>query len=151
MRALFCLLVLGCATVRVPPLAPTLAERRAVVLRRDIAWTFDTIPLLRFDPPYIYGAWRLEVEQCSGLRRDGWPVFYVANKMPVGPHQYYAYYAPTTDAIVFGLGGEAQKWLVQHELLHYTLAGHGIPAHDSTYYGDDSNPGRCWHVVRPST
>lgn len=82
------LLVLGCTTKEVAA-PPSPGDIRAGLIRRDVAFAFDTLPLLRFEPPFIYGAIRLQAERCSGLTREGWPRFYVAATNPhflLAPH-----------------------------------------------------------------
>jgi len=159
MRALFCLLVLGCTAVRVPPLAPTLAERRAAILNREVAW-MDTLPVLRFSTPYVYGSWRLQVEQCSGLTRNGWPTFYISAIAPL-PQKRDALFAARADAIVFALGQESRPLTVIHELLHWLSESQIAPApddeteeemdrrwHPDSLYGP---VGKCWHLIKPTS
>lgn len=118
-------LVSACALHRhTPPLAlpPPLALARVTVLTGTLAWVDDTVPVLQFKPPPIYGMWRLDVERCSSLTRAGWPKFYIA---PIPLHYddilIAAFYVAPTQNIVFSLGAETQRGVVAHELLHWLL------------------------------
>lgn len=124
LRMTLCLLValIACATKEVTP-TPTARDIRTGIVKRDVAFAFDTIPLLRFPIPYPYGAIRLQVEGCSGLTRDGWPRFYVAALNPL-PGHILAFYREDMNAIVFALGNEVVPETIAHELLHYLLAPH---------------------------
>lgn len=96
------------------------AQRRAVLADR-VLWLADTIPIVRFEPPFIYGSWRLELESCSGLRRKDWPKFYLSPVSPLPPRGSLAFYIAELDAIVFALGTENNASIVRHEMLHFLL------------------------------
>lgn len=120
-----CLIAIGLACgPSQPVLAPTpsASARRADILARDIAWLGDSVPLVRFNIPHIYGLWRLQVEQCTGLSRPGWPLFYVAPIVPLSSDGRVAMYASGSNSIVFALAHEGMDWIVRHELLHFLLA-----------------------------
>lgn len=138
------------------------ATTRTAILVRSIAWANDTIPVVRFNPPWAYGAWRLEIEACSGLHREGWPAFYVAPIAPLpGPdagHPRAAYYDERSRSIVFALGTEGNASIAKHEILHYLLFPF-LPrvnadtmtvdeaerwAHPTEYYGAT---GRCAQAI----
>ena len=147
MRLLYLLLLLvGCTTVHRPPVIGPEAER-ARIAKRDIAWFGDTTPIVRFNPPYIYGLWRLEVEACAGRTRDGWPNFYIAPTNPLGGDKLAMYVYPS-NSIVFSLGSEVVPWIVRHELLHFVLNGEG-GQHPKEWFGDATNPGKCWDFINP--
>lgn len=141
-----CVMTIGCASVRPPSIQQqSLAERRKVIERRDVGFTYDTIATLRFDPPSVYGAFKLEVEKCSGFTRDGLPRFYITNRQPV-IYDYLAFYDTEELSITFGLGTEIVPWIIHHELLHWVLDGHGIKGHPAQYFGPN---GKCWAEVQP--
>lgn len=145
MRTLLALLFCtACAGNHVAPPPRTAAETRTNVLERRLAWISDSIPILQFATPYIYGAWRLEVERCSGKTKDGWPAFYVAPVAPLGPDGRSAFYASDSKVIVFGLGSEAIDWIVRHELAHWLLDP--IGGHPEEYFGPT---GKCGRLVNP--
>jgi hypothetical protein len=116
------LLLAGCTSMH----AQSLAEKQIDILRRDLAWYGDTIPILRYNPPYAYSIWRETVERCSGLSREGWPRFYVAN-IDVLPGQRGAFYAGNHNVVVFALGYEVQPWAFMHEILHFLHHPHVAP------------------------
>lgn len=153
-------LILGCKAVAVDPrFAPV--HTRAEILARDIAWASDTLPLLRFNPPWEYGAIRLRVEQCVGRTRADWPRFYIAPLNPM-PGHVLAFYDEGNQSIVFGLGNEANPGTVAHELLHWLLAPVIPPhrRHDETVeaWVERVHPdsifaphGRCGHILNPGS
>lgn len=123
--ALLCVLLLGCTVRQVTP-PRTLDAARLQIVKRDVTFVYDSIPTLRFSPPFAYGAIRLQVERCSGLTREGWPRFYIAQDNPL-PGFVLAFYDEDRKAVVFALGNETVPSTVAHELLHYLLAPH-IPS-----------------------
>lgn len=150
MRRLAFLLLLcsACTVQHVPPTVPTLAQQRIAVLSHRIGWLADTVPLLRFNTPYAYGFWRLQVEACSGKTRDGWPRFFVAPIAPLGSDRL-AFYDPEGNVIVFSLGSETQDWVFRHEMLHFLMAPtlKGDP-HSDEYFGVN---GKCGSLVHPAS
>lgn len=131
-------------------------DTRVRVLERDLAWIGDTIPIVRFNPPFIYGAWRLEMESCTGKHREGWPKFYLAPIAPL-PKQRAAYYEEQSLSVVFALGKETQAAVVKHELGHFLLFPSLPPApsdtgeieawaHPPEYYGPT---GACASTINP--
>lgn len=157
MRALALVLLAGC-TVQPYVVPPSVQVQRAQILEREIAWGRDTIPLLRFRVPFVYGAWRIELEQCSGLTREGWPSFYVAPVSPL-PGSLLGYYDEGAKAVVFALGNEARKQTVLHELLHFFLAPTIDPRRQPDETGEervarlhpaDYFTGRCGQLLYPA-
>lgn len=151
MRTLLALLFCSaCASSHHPPPTTTAHDKRAEVLFRQIAWFHDTVPLLRFNVPTIYGVWRIEVERCSGKEKQGWPSFYQAPISPLSSDGRVAFYAPDSKSIVFALGQVGESWIVRHELLHWLLDPHPLDdPHPAEFFGDDDGPGKCGHLVRP--
>lgn len=91
-------------------------------VRNHIAFTRDSIPILRFDPPLFYVWVRASIEECSGRTRE-WPRLYVA---PVNPLWYdelkrpvRAVTYPDGGGIVFALGEERSVDVVVHEFKHW--------------------------------
>lgn len=142
-------LLCACSVKHVQHSPPNPSEQRADILAREIAWIGDNIPVIRFNPPYIYGAWRLEVEACSGKQRAGWPKFYVAPVAPLAPDGRVGFYAHDSNVIVFALGHEAVPWIYRHEILHFLLNGEFSPRnpHPDEYFGPASP---CGPLVRPA-
>lgn len=149
----------SCATLtgQLPP--QVVAEKRAEVIERDIAWLGDTIPILRIGVPFMYGYFRLQLEQCSGLTRDGWPRFYQApiNPIMTGDGPSAAFYDPEANVIVFALGTLTDRTVILHEMLHFLLkpqipdAPHGetreqkdLRVHPPKYFTE-----KCGHVINP--
>lgn len=118
--------LIACGAHVAPLQAPTLKDRRAEIIKRDIAFSHDSLPLLRFAPPPVYGMIRLAMEKCTGLTRDGWPTFYVAN-VEEFPGYVWAFYVEHSRSVVFALGREAQSSTVAHEIGHFLLAPHVDP------------------------
>lgn len=156
--ALLLLLLLGCTTRTVEPrFSP--AQTRADIITRDIAWK-DTLPLLRFNPPFAYGAIRLAVEQCLGRSRDGWPTFYIAAVNPL-PGLVLAFYDENTKSIVFALGNETRESTAAHEFMHWTLApvlspyrrrdetaeAWNLRVHPDSLFHPET--GKCAHLLNP--
>lgn len=155
--ALLCVLLLGCTVRQVPP-SPSMMQSRANVMARDIAWK-DSMPLLKFRPPWEYGAIRLQVEACSGLTRAGWPAFYIAPQNPLMGN-VLAYYDERTQSIVFGLGNENNTGTISHEILHWLLGPYIPPyrrkdetpdewvrrVHPDSIYAPH---GKCGHLLNP--
>ena len=98
---------------------------RMRTLERDLRWTSDTLPILRFNPPLGYYALRERIEKCSGLTREGWPTFFQANVYPLPPMRN-AFYAFHGDNVVFAMGSAQNERVIMHELLHW-LTEHLIP------------------------
>lgn len=111
----------ACASIPQAQAPTTLAQKRAAILAREVAWLDSTTPLIRFETPYMYGALRLQVEQCSKLTRTGWPTFYVAPLNPIGVDSMPSDAFYGAGKIVFALGEEASPQTVIHELLHWFL------------------------------
>lgn len=151
--------VLGCSCASLSGQQTITGERRAEIIVRETAWIIDSVPILRFNVPFTYGYFRLQVEQCSGKTRDGWPRFYIApiNPMPSPDGPLAAYYDSANDVIVFALGNETNREIIVHELLHFLLKG-DIPSgpsdetkaakqlrlHPAEYFQK-----RCGHVINP--
>lgn len=117
--ALLALLGATCARTPIPNVATT-----AAILSRDVKWLNDSTPIVRFQTPYIYGFWRLQVEACSGRTREGWPTFYVAPVSPLllgGRVTADGVYIKESNSIVFALGQETSRITVSHELLHWLI------------------------------
>jgi hypothetical protein len=144
----------------------TAPNPRDAIVQRDLAWVSDTLPVLRFNTPYSYGALRVQAEQCSGRTRAGWPRFYVASISPF-PGMLLAFFEDDPDdpddRIVFALGYETDDFTVVHELLHWLLAPVVSPkwdkqresyeafivrVHPAEYFGKS---GRCAHLLYPGT
>lgn len=135
----------------------TTGPARPDILKRDIAWIHDTIPVLRFETPEIYAVVRLNMERCSGLTRAGWPRLYLAPWNPL-PYGRAAFYDPDAEAIVFALSSEANLFIVGHEILHWLLEPTVSPrrindetpdefavrVHPPEYFDR-----RCGHLLRP--
>lgn len=138
------LLLLACRQpVHTPP--NPLAEARARVLLEQVAFWQDTVPIVKFRPPFAYGYWRLEVETCSGKTREGWPTFYQAATMPLREDGAWAVYDHTANAVIFGLGVADISWLIRHELLHFLLSPD--LGHPPEYF--DADEGKCAALVNP--
>lgn len=140
MRALAFLVLLLCTACTLQHVPPDSAPNpRVRVADRDIAWIMDTVPIVRFNPPYVYAVIRMQAEQCSGLTREGWPRLYVApiNPIPTSMGPAKAIYTSGANAIVFALGYETDPRVVLHELLHY-LRGEAKRQHRDAEFGPDS-------------
>lgn len=147
MPALFVLLLSalsGCATATVDTAAAVQATQ-ARVLARDVAFMEDTIPVVRFPPPPIYAMWRAEVEECSGLHRDGGLTFWIAPRVLM-PNKWLGMYVRPKRQAIFALGSETVAWIVRHEILH-DLSDR--PGHPPEFFGDSVSLGRCGHLTRP--
>lgn len=120
-RLLALCLLAACSVKHVPAPPHSPSERRAAVVMRDVRWIHDTIPILRFEPYFIYFAWKAEMESCSGVKREGMPVFYVAPISPLAGDGRIGFYAPDSRSVVLSLGYERDAWIVRHEILHYLL------------------------------
>ena len=143
----------------------TASTPQDAITKRDIGWVMDTLPVLRFNTPFRYGALRVQAEQCTGRTRLGWPRFYVAALSPL-PGMLVAFFEDDPDdpddRIVFALGYETDEATVVHELLHWLLApsiptrkreGESYEAfllrvHPPEYF---SRTGRCAHLLYPGT
>lgn len=139
-----------------PPTRPSVDSVRERIAREDIGWTSDSIPLLRFNPPFVYYGWRAALEACSGLTRSGWPRFFLAPVHPL-PGNYHGFFAHDSDAIVLAFANEMERWIVAHEILHW-LSEDLIPAgkkgetqdemiertHPPELFGQ-----KCAHMVNP--
>lgn len=137
-------LLTSCTTKHVAPPTPTLGD----ILKQRIAWVYDTIPVLKFDTPFAYGFFRLQVEACSGKTRLGWPRFFVAPISPLPPDNRAAFYAPQSQSIVFALGEEVQPSTIRHELLHWLLDPlDPTDMHPAEYF--DKQSGKCGTLVNP--
>lgn len=110
-------------------------NRQDEIAARDLGWIYDSIPVMRFNTPFLYGMLRLQVESCTGRTKNGWPKFYIAPVTPFGP-SYQAAYFYEQNAIVFGLGNETNPFIVRHELIHWLVAPQD--GHPPEYYGPDS-------------
>lgn len=138
--------VLGCHS-GVKPTPPTPLEQSRIRILDDRAgWFSDTIPIIRFNPPYIYGTWRLEAEACSGLTKPNWPKFYVAPISPLREDWAVGIYAPRSESIVLALGAESADWVVRHEILHWLAAPRNTKDHPADLFGRES---RCGPIVNP--
>lgn len=137
------LLCTACTTQSHVSLTPS--QKRAEILERTIGWYRDSIPLMSFAPPPIYGALRLQVEQCLGKTRGGWPNFFVANQ-PL-PDNHAAVYVAGRSVIVFSLGADRVPWIVRHEIGHWILEAHNVVGHPPDHYGPDAP---CRHLFQPS-
>lgn len=141
----FCLaVVLGCHST--PPQLSPIQQRQAAIVETRLGWFADTIPIVRFNPPFIYGSWRLRVETCSGLTKSGWPAFFVAPINPLRSDFAVGIYAPSSQAIVFALGEEDEGWVVAHELLHWLAAPRNTKDHPDDLFGRTSP---CGPFVNP--
>lgn len=148
--ATWCILLCSLlASVACSQQSDSVVNARRDILLRDIAWLEDSIPLLRFDPPPIYAAWKAQIEKCSGVKRDGWPKFYIAPVLPL-PKEWLGFFAASSQTVVFALGFERQDWTVRHELLHYVLDPLNLPdEHPAEYFGKGANFGKCGDLVNP--
>lgn len=149
-RMLLALLALPLVTCRAPVESPA-SSPPAKVLARIVAENvvvFGATPVLRFTPPPIYTMWRIQVEQCSGLRREGWPTFFVAPtiRLELDAKSFaIGLYRRDGQRIIFALGYEAVDWVVRHELLHWLLdVGPGEESHPEEYFDT-----RCGRLVAP--
>lgn len=115
------------------------ARQRAAA--RDVAFTHDSLVIMRFDPPMIYASLKYAMERCSGKTKAGWPRFYLANVNPLPPN-WQAYYSSERQSIVLAFGNEAEPSIVMHELLHWLLDP--VNAHPAEYFGAES---RCGQVL----
>jgi hypothetical protein len=148
MRAILYGLValIGCASLPAQKVS-TSQQVRARVAERDLAWLGDSIPLMRFNMPFSYTWLRSQMEECSGLKREGWPTFYLAPINPIwmaqGPAA--AMYVHKTNVVVFALGSETVPWIIRHELGHFLL--NGMSGHPEQVFGPESP---CAPLLQPS-
>lgn len=142
MKLLALLLLIGCTTVNRPP-NQSLRQQAA---DRDIGFYGDTVVLVRFNTPFIYGAIRLQVEECSGLQRNGWPRFYIAGRAPLILEDGTVaggFYDAKSNSVVFALGHEVETAVVAHELLHFLLSP--VRGHPQDLFGSD---GKCGQLLQ---
>ena len=139
---------------------PRPARHDSEIVRRNVAFVNDTLPVLAFPTPHVYGAIRVALEQCSGLTREGWPRFYIAALNPL-PGALLGFYDEQTRSVVFALGNENHAGTVAHEILHWLLAPIISPrrgreeswedfvarVHPEAYFGES---GRCAHLLYPT-
>lgn len=137
------LLLLSCRQPIALPPTTQLQQARARALIEQVAFWQDTVPIVKFPPPFAYGYWRLEVERCSGKTRDGWPAFYQSATMPLREDGAWAVYDHTVNAVIFGLGVADISWLIRHELLHFLLSP--SIGHPPEYF--DRDTGKCGALV----
>ena len=154
-----CIALLACGKPTVDTRPPKQDAAHEVV-RRNVAIIHDSLVILRFAIPFQYGVLRLQVEQCAGVSRDGWPAFYVSAHNPL-PGGFAAFYDERSKSIVFALGNESEPATVAHELLHFVLAPQVNPyrqrgespeafvarVHPETFFGES---GRCAHLLYPT-
>lgn len=141
-RGLLCLaLLLGCRQPVEPPQPHH--EARLRIGGERFAWIYDTVPVIRFDPPPIYGLWKQEAEQCTGKSKPGFPRLFLSPFGHVGVSSLAEYFAHH-EAVVFSLGTEAQAWVVRHELIHWL----GAPTDHPPELFDLVN-GKCGALVNP--
>lgn len=143
-RLAFLLLLVVLSCHRSPATTPTppLETHRVRIANDRLGWYADTIPIVRYDPPYVYGMWRLRMEACSGVTKLGWPKFYMAPISPLNREWAVGIYAPRSESIVIALGAESADWVISHELLHWLLAPRSTKDHPAEYFGPDSPCGR---------
>jgi hypothetical protein len=135
-------LLMACTTVHRPPQTDIReAQRRAIDDR--VSWLGDSLPVVRFDPPYVYSMFKAQVEACSGVKKDGFPKFYIAPVAPLGSNYALAVFVPRQNVVVFALGSEVLPWVVRHELLHWLLAPRDTRDHPPEFFSADPTIGRC--------
>jgi hypothetical protein len=140
---LFCL---SCHTAK-PETGTRAAQQRAAETR--IAWIADSIPIVRFDPPFVYHMLKAQVESCSGVHKDGFPAFFIAPIAPLGTHYEVAVFIRSSNVVVFSLGAENQPWVARHELLHWLLAPRDTKDHPPEFFSKDPLIGRCAPFITP--
>jgi hypothetical protein len=145
-RLAFLLLLAVLSCHRIPPQLAPASQAVERVLARDIRFIYDSVPIVKFRTPFLYGVFRLQVESCSGRTRDGWPAFYLAPVNPLNDRGFAAAYFPDADAIVFGLGSEVNEQIIRHELLHWLLRP--TMGHPPEFFGDSLSNGKCGHLLR---
>lgn len=130
-----------CTTVRVPQTDLRAARQR--IAEDRIGWAVDTVPIVRFDVPFVYHMFKAQVESCSGKHKEGFPALFVAPTAPL-PYRYaLAVYSRENNSIVFALGSEVMPWVIRHELLHWLLAPTDTKDHPSEWFSTDPTIGRC--------
>lgn len=134
----------GCAFVKVDTAVQATQAAQVRIIERDIAFMYDTVPVLRFRAPPVYAMWRAEVEECSGLKREGAPSFWIA-PTTLMPNQWLGMYIRQKRQVVLALGAETVAWIVRHEYLHDLI---NEPGHPAEFFGDSVSLGRCGHLTR---
>lgn len=106
-----------------PPETLRTAERPglAQIIAAQIGMLDSSTMVMQFPPPPVYAMWRFEVESCSGVAREGWPTFWLAQRPILNPAGALGLFIRNERRIVLGLGQETVDWIVRHELLHDAL------------------------------
>lgn len=138
--------VLGCHSPT-PTIQPTpLETTRVRVVEDQLGWFDDTIPIVRFRPPFAYGYWRLQVEACAGVTKDGWPKFFMAPISPLRADYAIGLFASRSNSIIFAFGAETQPWVVRHEILHWLLYPINTKDHPPEHFGPQSPCGSLVNI-----
>lgn len=134
-------LVMSCTSAHVPP-QTSVQKARSRIVKDRLAWSNDTIPIVRFDPPNGYRQLRRMVEECSGKKRDGWPLLFIAPVNPLGWNErgfpVLAVTYPQQGATVFALGMEREQFVVAHEMLHWIYWPEVTRDHPASVFGPDA-------------
>lgn len=143
--ALLLLAGIALSTCALPPETASTPQAAAQLIADNVAVMDGTITVMRFRPPPIYTMWRAEMEECSGLSREGSPTFWIASTVFLTkPGRLGAYVSPHR-RIIFGLGNETLAWVVRHELLHDLIN----PAPGDTTHAPEFFEQKCGALVHP--
>ena len=132
------------ATCRAPASTTPRARSTAELLAGNVSIMDGTTVILRFNPPPIYRMWRAEVEECSGVQREGDPTFWIAPKTKLNEGGAIGLFVRDQRRVVFALGFEAVDWVVRHEILHDLLDVRDNDGHPELYFKL-----RCRQLVWP--
>ena len=97
-------------TVPVAGLTTNLSSRKGTLMMKNLLWLYDSVLVLRFNPPDVYNKLLEEVVLCSGITRKGSPRFYIAPIVPLSDAEGYVgyYIGGEHQVIVFALGYEVK-------------------------------------------
>lgn len=147
-RAMVLLLSLALLPFLVTCVAPTVTQQGQPsprdIIADNVAVMDGTTALLRFSPPLAYFFWRSQVEQCSGVLREGIPSLWIAPIVELNAKGAIGMYIRDQRRIVFALGAETVAWVVRHEFLHDLLNITQGDTHPAEYFGE-----KCGALVYP--
>lgn len=140
------LLLATCVQLETAPAPADEEMSRARLIAANTAVLDGSVTVMRFDPPPIYTLWRSEVEQCSGITRDGSPTYWVGSRPILNAKGALGFYVQGARRIVLGLGNESIAWIVRHEQLHDNL---NLPLNTADTHPPEFFRVKCRHLVFP--